>query len=161
MTRLVLLDNTVLSNFAMIGSAALVLELFRDTAGTTLATMSEFQAGARSGRFHAHTWSSLPILELTAAEMVWSQTLARRLGAGERSCLAVAVHRDALLASDDADARAVAKRHGVAVTGTLGILLLGVERGDLILPHANQLLSQLIQAGYHSPVEKLDSLLNR
>ena len=49
--------------------------------------------------------------------------------------------------------------HGIAVTGTVGILLACVRQNYLSLEQANALLTAMIAAGYHSPVESLDALL--
>jgi predicted nucleic acid-binding protein len=81
------------------------------------------------------------------------------LGAGERSCLAVAISRSGALASDDLLARRWARQHGVEVTGTVGILLACARRGYLAPEQANTLLAAMIAAGYRSPVESLDALL--
>jgi predicted nucleic acid-binding protein len=58
--------------------------------------------------------------------------------------------RGCRFASDDADARAAARRLGVSVTGTLGILALA---------QANALLADMVAAGYRSPMERLDTLV--
>jgi len=52
------------------------------------------------------------------------------LGAGERDAIALAqiMHADLLLI-DDADGRIEARRYGLRVTGTLGVLRVAAERG--------------------------------
>ena len=47
-SRLVLLDNTVLANFALIHRADLVLGLWGEAGATTQAAMAEYQAGVTS-----------------------------------------------------------------------------------------------------------------
>lgn len=106
-----------------------------------------------------HAWSDLTIVELTPQEMTGAAAFALRLGAGERSCLAVAQARQGLLASDDADTRHAAQRLGIPVSGTLGILALAVRRQLLSLDQANALLADMIAAGFRSPLEKLDVLI--
>jgi predicted nucleic acid-binding protein len=88
-----------------------------------------------------------------------SETFSTRLGRGERSCLAVARSRGALFATDDADARAAARRLDVPITGTLGILALAVRLGLLTLTQANALLADIVRAGYRSPLEQVDDLI--
>ncbi len=56
------------------------------------------------------------------------QELSRQVDAGEAECLAVAVTRGYTFLSDDFAARRVAKTRGVAISGTLGVLLLLVDR---------------------------------
>jgi predicted nucleic acid-binding protein len=101
----------------------------------------------------------LPLVALTSQELTLSETFSQRLGQGERSCLAVAHLRGGVFASDDADARAAARRLGVPVTGTLGILALAVHRDLVTLAQANAVLANMVAAGYRSPVERLDDLV--
>ncbi len=48
---------------------------------------------------------------------------------------------------------------GIKVTGTLGILIVAVERKMITLNEANQMLAEMIQRGYYSPVDDLKDLL--
>ena len=56
-----------------------------------------------------------------------------------------------------------ARRHAedrrVAVSGTLGCLILGVERGLWSLEHANGWLERIVAAGFRSPVKNLSALV--
>jgi predicted nucleic acid-binding protein len=81
------------------------------------------------------------------------------LGSGERTCIAIAVHRQGLFASDDLDARREARARNVALTGTLGILIAQVKRNRLSLAEGNALLNALIGQNYRSPVTRLDELI--
>jgi len=159
-TRAVLLDNTVLSNFALVRRDDLVMRLWPTTASTTPSALDEYQDGAASGLLPSDAWADLPVLALTGEETTFAENLPPRLGAGERTCLAVAVHRQGLLASDDLDARRMAQQHGVPVTGTIGILVLCVRRGYLSRNQANALLAEMVVLGYRSPVASLDPLLD-
>ncbi len=60
--------------------------------------------------------------------------------------------------TDDLDARRTAQQMGIPISGTLGILLLSVEREHLTLTQADNLLHQMILAGYRSPVDRLAEL---
>ena len=157
--RPVLLDNTVLTNFALVDEARLVIGLWATRACTTFAALGEYKAGATSGLLPAEAWANLPVVTLTKEELAFAAGLSLRLGAGERTCVAVAVYRQGLLASDDLDARRVAEAHGVPRTGTVGILVLCVQRGHLSRDCADALLGEMIARGYHSPVTGLGSLL--
>ena len=53
----------------------------------------------------------------------------------------------------------MARRLGLDVTGTLGILALAVEEGILDLATGDQLLNQMIAEGYRSPYGSLTELL--
>jgi predicted nucleic acid-binding protein len=75
-------------------------------------------------------------------------------------CPALAVSRGALFASDDLDARKTASALNVPVTGTVGLLVVGVHRNLLDRKLANHLLAEMITHGYRSPVAQLDELLD-
>ena len=159
MNRPVLLDNTVLSNLAQVGQMELVFRLWPERVMTTREVWREYEVAAQAGKLSPHAWSDLTIIELTPQERASAAAFALRLGAGERSCLAVAQARCGLLVSDDADTRHAAQRLGIPVSGTLGILALAVRRQLLSLDQANVLLADMIAAGFRSPLEKLDTLI--
>jgi len=156
----VLLDNTVLTNFALVDRPDIVLRLWPGAACTTPAVWAEYQVGAAAGLVPATAWNDLPVVTLTEAEASFAAGLPPRLGAGERTCLAAALRRQGLLASDNRDARNAARHYDIPTTGTLGILVLGVRRGFLSRDEAKALLKEMIAAGYRSPVPDLDSLLS-
>jgi predicted nucleic acid-binding protein len=156
----VLLDNTVLSNLASVNRPDLATRLWGDDASTTAEALAEYAMGVIARSLPADAWAELPIASLAPEELTVSARLPRPLGPGERSCLAVAIHRRGSLATDDLDARRAAERHGVQVIGTVGILLLLTRRGDLAGDEANGLLAEMIAAGYRSPVPSLDPLLD-
>jgi len=159
--RPVLLDNTVLTNFALVGEARLVKRLWATRACTTPATLGEYQAGAASGVVPAEAWANLPLVTLTDQELAFADGLSLRLGAGERTCVAVAFHRQGLFASDDLDARRVAEGYGIPMTGTVGILVLCVRQHHLSQDRAEALLEDMVAQGYRSPVIGLGDLLGR
>ena len=153
--RLVLLDNTVLTNFALVGQDNLPLRLWSDAARTTTTAYGEYLAGVATGILPADAWRDLIQITLDEEEGAFASRLTVRLGAGERSCLAVARSRSGALASDDLPARQWAREHDIEVTGTVGILLACVRRGYLDSDQANALLTAMIAAGYRSPVASL------
>lgn len=158
MTQPVLLDNTILTNFALISCVHLVFDLW-SAACTTPACQAEYQAGVKARDLPADAWDSLEVTPLTPVELVFADRLQPRLGVGERSCIAVAYYRSGLFASDDYDARQQAKAHGVPVTGTIGILLLSIQRQTITLAAGNVLLERLIEFSYRSPVVRLDEFV--
>ena len=159
MPGLVLLDNTVLSNLALVEGMDLVFHLWSGRVASTPQVLSEYEIAARAGLLPPDAWVDLPVVALTSDEVHASEAFSQRLGQGERSCLAVAHLRGGLFVSDDADARGAARRLGVPVTGTLGILALAVRQELLILAQANALLADMVAAGYRSPLEELDDLV--
>lgn len=128
MAQPVLLDNTVLSNFALVERTELVMDLWPD-ACTTPAVEAEYAAGTEGRDLPADVWERLTVLTLTPVEKAFAIRLNQRLGAGERSCIAVAHHRSGLFASDDYDARREAQALQIPTTGTIGILSLIFSRG--------------------------------
>lgn len=158
MPRPIVLDNTVLTNFALVKHTALVLRLW-PTACTTAEAMAEYQNGASLGHVPAQAWSELLIVSLSETELSLAASLSSRLGAGERTCLAVARERHGLFVSDDLDARLSAQRLDLRITGTLGVLALSVKRKLLSRKAANDALTTMIASGYRSPLDRLDSLL--
>jgi len=161
LTQPVLLDNTVLTNLALAGRDDLAKSLWPSRACTTPSTLNKYRAGAASGLVPFDCWDGLAVAVLTEEEVAFARLLPPRLGAGERECLAVAVHRHGLLASDDLDVRRIAQANGVPRTGTVGILVLCVRRGYLARDQANALLSEMIALGYRSPVTSLDLVLDK
>jgi predicted nucleic acid-binding protein len=157
--NLILLDNTVLSNFAHVNRSDLVMDLWSSSA-TTLEAWQEFQNGITVGKLPKNAWKGLSRIELAANERELSNDLANVLGLGECTCIAVAKHRNGVFVTDDRRARQVALELGVRVTGTLGILVVAVERKKITLKEANQLLVEMIERGYHSPVDDLGSLFS-
>ncbi len=156
----VLLDNTALTNFALVNRADLVMRLWPTTACSTLPVLAEYRTGAARGLLPPDAWANLPLVTLTEKESVFAETLPPRLGAGERSCLAVALGRSGLFVSDDLDARRAALQHSVPHTGTVGILALCVRRGHLPREKGDALLAEMITLGYRSPVATLGPLLD-
>ena len=157
--RPVLLDNTVLTNLALVDRCELVTHLWPATICTTRAVWEEYKRAVTSSLLPDDAWSNLALVTLTEQESIFAAELSTRLGAGERTCLAVAVHRQGLLVSDDLDARRAAQEHNVPTTGTLGILIRCVQLGHLERDRANALLAEMIALGYRSPVDRLTSLL--
>jgi predicted nucleic acid-binding protein len=154
----VLLDNTVLSNFARIDRHHLVMDIWPSCA-TTLEAWQEFQAGVMIGKLPKDVWNGLALIALTADEHEISKRLSMILGPGERTCIAAAKHRNGLFVTDDRKARQVALELGIKITGTLGILVVAAERAKITLEEANDLLAAMIENGYRSPVNELGSLL--
>lgn len=66
---------------------------------------------------------------------------------GEAEAIALALERDAdLLLVDDRDARNLAKRLGLQVMGTLGVIALAKYKG--LIPKAKPIIDRLIESGF-------------
>lgn len=71
----------------------------------------------------------------------------------------ITINRQWKLFTDDADARKTAQRFEVYVSGTIGILVYLIHRNHIVLAEGNKMLKDMINKGYYSPMEKLDSLM--
>jgi predicted nucleic acid-binding protein len=153
----ILLDTTVLSNFAHIERPDL-LRLGLPDAATTPHVLAELERGIPSGRLPTCDWGWLEVVELTPSEETSLVHVRLVLDDGEASCIAVALERRASLFSDDLDARRYAQRRGIRVSGTLGVLSLLVKGGHLTVAEADDYLQGMIAHGYRSPVRSLADL---
>ena len=106
----------------------------------------------------SHGWLRLTGLN-DGPELATFVALPRRLHGGEASSLAIALHRNWLLMTDDDTARRQAEAMGIRYTGTLGCLVLMVRRGLVVVDEANAWLRAMIERNYRSPVDRLDDLL--
>lgn len=155
---ILLLDNTVLSNFALVNRIELLTNAFGNQIATTSQVLDEFEDGVARGRLPETLLDWLEILDLEAEEESLFRELLARVNAGEASCLAIAAQRNGRVLTDDRDARKLAAQLKIPISGTLGILLRLVHINVLALSEANDILGQMIIGGYRSPVEKLEDL---
>ena len=153
---LVLLDTTILSNFALVGLTPILTDLWGDQVATTEEVLEEYAAGVETGKLPSEDWTHLETITLSSEEQVLGIKMFPKYGRGERSCLAVAAIRGAILATDDQFARRAAKLYGIELIGTVGILKTCVQSGLLSQLVAQRRLEEMIAAGYYSPVLKLD-----
>lgn len=158
MSRLILLDNTVLSNFAQARVVSTIFSLWRSQICTTTESMTEYTAGVTAAGLPKSAWSDLKIFELSQDEQDFGSSLSARLGMGECSCLAIAYKRGAIFATDDLFARVTAKRFNIPVIGTIGILVQCVTKEILTHAQAQHALDLMISNGYHSPITDIRDL---
>jgi predicted nucleic acid-binding protein len=156
---ILLLDNTVLSNFATVRRPDLLRAAFGDRLATPQEAFDELQAGVRHGALPDLDWSWLPVWTLEADEMFRYREFLLTLNAGEAACLAMAAVRECHILTDDRDAREMARRLKIPLSGTLGTLIRLVDLGILSLEEADGLLAQMIAANYRSPAISLRDLV--
>jgi len=131
---MVVVDNTVLSNFAQVHIDSVVVSLWGDQVCTTPEVISEYRAGIKAVGLPSSAWRLLKVTELSSSEIDFAASLSTKLGAGESSCIAIAYMRNAILATDDLFARRIADRYHLQKIGTVGILVQCVKREVLSLP---------------------------
>jgi hypothetical protein len=153
-----IVDNTVLSNLAIVRRPELLQQLFGGEVAVPTEVRRELAAGERLRRIPTCNWSWLKEIKLTRAERTLAERLGKTLDTGEATCLALAFTRRLILLTDDRDARRLAQLMKVPLSGTLGLLQLGVDEGFLDLPTANSLLAEMISRGYRAPIRTLQEL---
>jgi predicted nucleic acid-binding protein len=156
----VLLDNTVLSNFATIRHPDLIRAAFVEQVGTTEQAFQEMLDGIAVGKIPACDWDWLARVAITPDERMQFETFHEHLGEGEASCLAVAKTRGYKLATDDKDARRLARQLGISLTGTIGILATLVKQDQILLVEGDCFLREMIASGYRSPLATLGDILS-
>jgi predicted nucleic acid-binding protein len=166
----VISNTTVLSNFASIGQLDLLHRLY-EVLYISTEVYEEINAGLEEGYsfyqdvprlvypFNELGW--LHVATMSTEELWLSGGLPGRFHKGEASCLAIAGHRGWLLLTDDSAARAEALRRGIRLSGSIGCLVLAVERGCCNVMQANAWLQEMIEHDYRSPVTDLSPLLKR
>lgn len=157
---MIVIDNTVLSNFARTEHLQL-LELFCCSRGLIVqAVREEFQRGISRGLFPETDLSWMNQTNITDPKEIYlSQRYRLELGKGESDCLAIAVCRNHELLTDDRKARQIGFREQIRVSGSVGVLGSLVRRSTISLLEGNQVLKEFINEGYFSPLEELDNLI--
>jgi predicted nucleic acid-binding protein len=157
-------DATVLSNFASSDAVAWL-------AGTVpgLAVVPAVRAELAAGRDHGHAFldraldslgDAIPVVPDEDIGEGGEPAVRDRLDAGEAESLRVAIDRGGTLATDDLAAWRLAAEHDVPVTGSIGLLVLGIQRGELDTTTADEWLATWREErGYYAPVESVEAAL--
>lgn len=104
-------------------------------------------------------WAAAPPGWVDIRQGIATLPLPRKLGAGERHCLALALHlRADLILMDDRLGVGTARRHGLAVLGTIGVLARGARRGLIDLEAA---FDDLRRTNFRIDAALLDEVLTR
>lgn len=159
----VFLDATVLSNFASTDAITFLVELL-DSPVVVPAVREEIERGRGAGHDYLAAAidafdSKLPIRDVTSdAEL---SDLRDRLDAGEAASLRGAIEYDGTLATDDLAARHIADGRSLPVTGSVGLLLLGIEQGHIDRVTADEWLDAWRdRRGYYAPVESVNEIID-
>ena len=152
---IVVADTTPLNYLVLIGQAHVLPVLFHRVIAPP-AVVGEMLHPAAPALVREWASAPPPWLQVIAPKKV-NESL--KLGDGETQAIGLAceLRADALLL-DERKALAVAKRLGLVVTGTLGVVELAAERGLLSLQDA---VTALRSTTYRCPAEVFDELLRR
>lgn len=159
----IFLDATVLSNFASTDAIRLLIEVL-EAPIVVPAVRDEIEQGQQFG----HDYLANAVEAFGNGLRVSDQPpemeavqFRDRLDAGEAEALRAAVEHDGTLATDDLAARDLADDHDVPVTGSIGLLVLGVKRGFIDRKTADEWLATWRETrGYYAPVDSVDEILD-
>lgn len=167
----IVFDTTVLSNFARSRSVSWLV-----SATAIPITVPAVERELRRGRDEGYDYLQPALDWLKHGELAPNDSateiriLEPTLSDGEPDAIAKLDRGEAhalreawpnwVLATDDLDARRLAKEHEVGVTGSVGILADGVARDELKVEAADDWLETWERAGYRSPVESIAELLD-
>ncbi len=165
----IILNTTVLSNFASVDALNLIKRLF-GVVYTTHEVHEEILRGISRGyqyledvdhkmSFDGGGWLRV-IAICSHTEHQSMNDLLKRLGMGESSCIAIAKSRKMIFMSDDRTARRIAKENGVLISGTIGVLMRCVDKNIISFPEGNVILAEMIRDGYMSPVNSLAEIVS-
>ncbi|AIG98413.1 putative nucleic acid-binding protein [Archaeoglobus fulgidus DSM 8774] len=154
---MVLVDNTVLSNFAKVNRLDLLKRAF-ERVYVTEQVLKEFRMGVKRGVL-PNISLDFEVLKLREEETELYNSLRVKLGKGEASCLAIAKNCNMKFLTDDSDARKVANILGVPVSGTIGVLVRCIEKNIISKEEGNQILKEMIAKGFYSPISDLDEIV--
>ena len=165
-SRPVILDATVLSNYASTDSVTWLTTTLDD-----LQTVPAVQTELEQGREVGYAYLERALEALEAGEIRIAETapeqleqdypeLQDRLDPGEAEALVAADTAGGTLVTDDGAARTLAADYDVALTGSIGVLVRGVVRGDLSIETADEWLTTWIdERNYYAPVDSVTPAL--
>lgn len=155
-----------LANFALAGCFGLLVDRY----GTSLSVTEQVRVELAAGR--AGGYAGLEAVEAalsagaispagpmdTAERGLFAEFL-RTFGAGEASCIALALHRGGVVVTDDRTARRRCASRGIGVTGTIGILQALAADRIVAAEEADALLARMVEVGFYSPIRRVSDLV--
>jgi len=161
----VFLDATVVSNFASTDSIGTLTTAL----GSPLvvpAVREEIERGRDLG--HEYLVSAVDAfngdegLTVTdAPDGSLGMEIRDRLDSGEAETLRAAAEHDGTIATDDLAARRLAGECSIPVVGSIGLLAIGVEQGEIGRETADSWLEiWREERGYYAPIERIGDILD-
>lgn len=154
------MDNTAVSNFSAVGR----MDILRGRYGGRLVVTREVLLEAEKGprpeairRAIEEGWIEVrPLYADSEEHSVFVGLRARGFGLGEASSIAVCSTAGTwVFVSDDLDARREARRRGVGIVGTYGILAREVSESRMSLEEGNELLRRMVEQGFRTHSDDL------
>ncbi len=159
-------DTVTLSNFALAQNLELLTTRYGHCAFITQEVLNEIIDGIVAGYGALRdiessvTAGKLSITEpMNSVERESYCELLRVLSPGEASCIVYAKAREGIVVTDDKAARDCCTERNIRVTGTIGILKVCCLDSTLTKEQADTILRRMIEAGFHSPVDRISSII--
>jgi len=158
-------DAVVLSNFALIDQFHLLVNRYGAGAFVTGEVLDEITIGISAG--YVKLQNILSAIEREAMRHTYLSIQERgsyaqflgHLNSGEASCIACAVSRGGMVATDDRAARTACTDHKLEVTGTVGILKALCTDTTVTPDEADGALQAMVDQGFYSPVRRITDIL--
>ena len=160
----VFLDATVISNFASTRSVKFLVHLL-EAPIVVSAVRDEIEQGGGVKHGHGYLTSAVKAFDngLAVSDVppeIGRVSLHERPDPGKAEALRGAVERDGTIATDDLAARRLATELDVPVTGSIGLLVLGIKGEHIDSETADEWLEVWRdERSYYAPVESITELL--
>ena len=157
-------DTVSLSNFLISDPIFLLEKRYKKRGFITWEVYDELSAGMleypKLKQINALLKSRVfNLVTLSIAEHKHFLEMIGHLGKGEASCIAYAKERNAIVVTDDRATRKRCSIMEIPFTGTIGILKSSYLDGHITLPQADDILSEMIEAGFYSPIRSISSIV--
>lgn len=136
-------NATALVLFTRIGRLSLLHEVLGELV-IPQAVADELAVPGKPGAVEVQAASWIRVVAVRDRDRVGR--LPAHLGRGEREAIVLAGEQGATFLSDDGPARRVAREQGLAVTGSLAVLLRAKDRG--LIPSVKELLDEMIRQDF-------------
>ena len=159
-------DTVTVGNFALGRCFGLLVDRYGTSLYVTEQVRVELAAGRVGG--HAGLEAVEPALSsgaisqagpMDTAERELFTELLRTFGAGEASCIALALQRGGIVVTDDRSARRCCAGRGIRVTGTIGILQALCADRIVSAEEADALLARMVAIGFYSPIRRVSDVI--
>lgn len=158
--RHVVLDNNIISDFGGIGRFGLLNRILEDSIVVLSPEVREQvkeEMRIEDFRFQVKPCDS----ESDYKNAARLRQVQKGLGAADISCLVLARKYNGICASNDKLVRKVAKREGILVIGSIGLLECAIARSILTHREAADILSKIIEKGAFIEQKLVNNFLKR